>query len=139
MGIMSIMMLSCENTDCLSFSRNYLIIQFLDSSNVKKNIEVDYITATGSPFIFYSDTTFNQVALPINTELSQTTYIFGNTDDSTDTLSVGYIQRQRLISESCGFELQYQNLQILGTSFPEAVLQFEELNLLNNVDVKIYH
>ena len=136
---MSIMMLSCENTDCLSFSRNYLIIQFLDSSNVKKNIEVDYITATGSPFLFYSDTVFNQVALPINTEQSQTTYIFGNTDNSTDTLSVGYIQRQRLISETCGFELQYQNLQILGTSFPEAVLQFEELNLLNNVDVKIYH
>jgi hypothetical protein len=133
------MMLSCENTDCLSFSRNYLIIQFLDSVNVRKNIEVDYITATGSPFIFYSDTAFNQVALPINTELSQTTFIFGNTDNSTDTLSVGYIQRQRLISETCGFELQYQNLQILGTSFPEAVLQFEELNLLNNVDVKIYH
>lgn len=139
MAMISVVMLSCENTDCISFSRDYLIVQFLDSANAKKNIEVDYVTAIGSPFIFYSDTAFNLIALPINTELSQTTFVFGNTDSSTDTLAVGYIQRQRLVSPDCGFELQYQDLEILGTSFPEAVLQFEELNLLNNVDVKIYH
>jgi hypothetical protein len=138
-AIIAVLVLSCENTDCISFSRDYIIVQFLDSANAKKNIQVDYITAIGSPFIFYSDTTLNLVALPLDTEQSLTTFIFAETDKNIDTLSIGYVQQQRLISETCGFELQYRNLEILATSFPEAVLQFPELNLLNNTDVKIYH
>ncbi|MBR9997482.1 MAG: hypothetical protein KFF73_00860 [Cyclobacteriaceae bacterium] len=131
--------MSCENNVCISFSRDYLIVQFLDSTETRKNIEIDYITALGSEYIFYSDTSLNRIGLPINTGESQTAFIFRNVNSRTDTLVVGYSQQQRLISPSCGFELQYRQLQVLNTSFPGSTVQFDELNILNDTDIKIYH
>ncbi len=129
----------CENTDCITFSRNYVIIDFLDSTGVRKDTTFSYITAEGSNVIFYSDTTLYKYALPINTDESETTFIFHGTDNITDTLQVGYLRRQRLISEDCGFELQFRQLEIIRSSFPDAISMNKDLNILYETDIRIYH
>jgi len=129
----------CENTDCITFSRNFVIVDFLDSTGIRKDTTFNYITAVGSKVIFYSDTTLYRYALPINTDESETTFLFHGINDVTDTLQVGYTRRQRLISEDCGFELQFRQLEIIHSSFPEAVSLKNDLNILNETDIRIYH
>lgn len=129
----------CENTDCITFSRNYVIIDFLDSAGIKKDTTFNYITAVGSNVLFYSDTTVYKYALPINTAASETTFIFQGINEVTDTLQVGYSPIQRLISEDCGFELQFRQFEIIHTSFPNAISLNNYLNILNETDIRIYH
>ena len=129
----------CENTDCITFSRNFVIIDFLDSTGIRKDTTFSYITAVGSNLIFYSDTTLYKYALPINTEESTTTFLFHGINDVTDTLQVGYTRKQRLISEDCGFELQFRQVEIIHSSFPDAISLKNDLNILNETDIRIYH
>jgi hypothetical protein len=129
----------CENTDCITFSRNFVIVDFLDSTGTRKDITFNSITAAGSDVIFYSDTTLYKYLLPINTEEPETTFFFYGTNGVTDTLQVGYQRRQRLISEDCGFELQFRNLEIIHSSFPEAESLGNDLNILYDTDIRIYH
>ena len=129
----------CENTDCITFSRNFVIIDFLDSTGIRKDTTFSYITAVGSNLIFYSDTTLYKYALPINTEESTTTFLFHGINDVTDTLQVGYTRKQRLISEDCGFELQFRQVEIIHSSFRDAISLKNDLNILNETDIRIYH
>jgi len=116
-----------------------VIVDFLDSTNVRKDTTFSYITAAGSNVIFYSDTTLYKYALPINTDEDETTFLFQNLNGEMDTLQVGYQRRQRLISEDCGFELQFRQLKIIHSSFPEAVSLGNDLNILYDTDIRIYH
>jgi hypothetical protein len=129
---------ACENTDCITFSRNYIIVQFLDSANNKKDTTFSYITALRSNVIFYSDTTLDTYLLPINTNGSETTFIFGGANNDSDTLQVGYSPRERLISEECGFELQIREVEILYSSFPDVNPLQNQLSTLNEIDIEIY-
>jgi len=129
----------CENTDCITFSRNFVIVDFLDSTNVRKDTTFSYITAAGSNLIFYSDTTLYKYALPIDTDKDETTFLFQSLNGEMDTLQVGYQRRQRLISEDCGFELQFRQLEIIHSSFPGAVSLGNDLNILYDTDIRIYH
>jgi len=129
---------ACENTDCITFSRNFIVVQFLDSADNKKDTTFSYITASSSNVIFYKDTTLSTYALPINTNRSETTYIFVGINNVMDTLQVGYISGQRLISEDCGFELQLRQIEILYSSFPNVIALQNQLSTLNEIDIEIY-
>ena len=129
---------ACENKDCITFSRDAVVVQFLDSANNKKDTTFSVVTSIGSNFVFYSDTTLSTYLLPVNTSESQTTFLF-TSNNTTDTLQIGYVRRQRFISEDCGFELQFRAVEILYTSFPNAISQNNDLSTLNETNIEIYH
>ena len=115
-----------------------MVVQFLDSADNKKDTTFNYITAINANVLFYRDTSLSTYVLPLNTNESETTFIFEGINNHTDTLQVGYIPRQRLISEDCGFELQIRQFDILYTSFTNAVSLQNQLSTLNEIDIKIY-
>jgi len=130
---------ACENKDCITFSRDAVVVQFLDSANNKKDTTFSVVTSIGSNFVFYSDTTLSTYLLPVNTSESQTTFLFKSNNNETDTLQIGYERRQRFISEDCGFELQFRVVEILYTSFPNAISLNNDLSTLNETNIEIYH
>lgn len=132
-------LISCDTTDCISFSTRVLVVEFLDdSTGVAIQRDVEFITSTESSVIFYGDTTLSVYYLPVNTEKDRTTFLFFNPDSSVDTLEIGYDRSERLISKDCGIELQFKNIRIIDTSFDHAVSLENELSRLNEENVKIY-
>jgi len=131
--------ISCENTDCITFSTRIVIVDFLDSATGSpESREFEIITATESSVIFYGDTSLSKLYLPVNTEKDQTTFIFYNPDNSIDTLEVGYIRKERLISEDCGFEIQFKNIEIIYSTFGNVISLENELSRLYDENIKIY-
>ncbi len=137
--IFPIGILSCDNTDCITFGTNTVRIQFLDSASNPKSKSFSFIASTDSEFVFYSDTTFSTCIVPVNTSETSTTFLFGNPDNSIDSITVGYDRRQKLISETCGFELKFNNIRILSTTFEHALSLENDLSLLNETNIEIYH
>ena len=131
--------ISCDTTDCISFSTRVLIVEFLDDSTgnpVQK--DVGLITSTESSVIFYGDTTLSIFYLPVNTDKEWTTFLFFNPDSTVDTLEVAYDKSERLISKDCGFELKFENIRIIDTTFDQVISLENELSRLNEENIKIY-
>lgn len=130
----------CETTDCITYSSRFVSVQFLDSTTSNpKAIEFSLITAIDSEVTYYSDTLLSQYYLPVNTDLEHTTFLFLNLDNSIDTLSLIYDKKERLISEVCGFDLLFSNIEIENTTFNEAESLGNDLSRLNEENIKIYH
>ena len=130
---------SCDTTECISFSTRTVVVEFLDSAtNSSKYQDFELITATESQVLFYSDTSLSVYYLPVNTEKEETTFIFLNSDNSIDTLHIGYDKRVRLISKDCGYELQFKNIEIIYTTFKNAISLENELSRLNEENIKIF-
>lgn len=130
----------CETTDCITFSSRFVSVQFLDTATSNpKAIEFSLITAIDSEVIFYSDTLSSQYYLPVNTDSEQTTFLFLNIDNSIDTLSLIYDKKEKLISEDCGFDLLFNNVEIEFTTFNKAESLGNDLSRLNEENIKIYH
>jgi hypothetical protein len=88
---------------------------------------------------YYSDTLLSQYYLPVNTDSEHTTFLFLNLDNSIDTLSLIYDKKEMLISEDCGFDLLFNNIEIENTTFNEAESLGNDLSRLNEGNIKIYH
>jgi hypothetical protein len=135
----SYIFISCDTTDCITFSTRVVVIDFLDSAtNTSKNVDFELITAIESPVLFYGDTTISRCFLPVNTEKEETTFLFVNPDSSIDTLQIGYDKTIRLISQDCGFEFQFKNILILKTTYDNAISLENELSRLNEENIKIF-
>lgn len=131
--------ISCDDTDCITFSTRTLIIDFLDAETGDPlSRSFDWITATESGVLFYGDTTLSTLYLPINTDQAQTTFLFSNPDNSLDTLEIGYLKTERLISKDCGFELQFKNIEVISTTFGNVVIVKNELSRLNEQNIEIF-
>ena len=130
---------ACETTDCITFNTRFVIVDFLDSATGdSKSRQFDLITAQESQIIFYSDTSLSTYYLPVNTELEQTRFLFLNPDQTIDTLDVSYDKSLILISKDCGYDMEFKNLGIIGTSFDSAVSLENELSRLNEENIKIF-
>ena len=79
----------------------------------------------------------NSFDLPVNPGIDSTVFLFGNHDESIDTLILRYRRTTRLISETCGFEQKFTSLDASST-FPDIEVITNKLDRLNEQDVKIY-
>ena len=130
---------SCDTTDCITFSTRVVVVEFLDSAtNSSKNVELELITAIESPVAFYNDTTVSKCYLPVNTEKEETTFLFVNQDNTIDTLHIEYDKTIRLISRDCGYEFQFKNIEIVNTTYENAISLGNELSRLNDENIKIF-
>jgi hypothetical protein len=101
-------------------------------------VDFELITALESQVFFYADTSLSICYLPVNTDSGHTDFLFFNLDGSIDTLSVGYDKTERLISKDCGFELQFKNIEIINTTYENAISLENELSRINEENIKIY-
>lgn len=132
-------LISCDTTDCISFSTRVIVVDFLDSTNENPVIQnFELVSAIDSDVIFYGDTSLSTFYLPVNTDKNKTTFLFYNSDNTIDTLEVGYKKTERLISEDCGFEFQFTNIVIIYSTFKNAFSLENELSRLNEENIKIF-
>ena len=131
--------ISCDTTDCISFSTRIVVVDFLDAeTGNSESRDFDLITSAESSVLFYGDTTLSTLYLPVNTDKDNTTFLFFNPDNTIDTLEIGYVRTERLISKDCGLELVFKNIEIIYTTFDNAVSLENELSRLNEENIKIF-
>ena len=116
-----------------------MVVDFLDAeTGNSESRDFDLITSTESSVLFYGDTTLSTLYLPVNTDKDNTTFLFFNPDNTIDTLEIGYVRTERLISKDCGLELVFKNIEIIYTTFDNAVSLENELSRLNEENIKIF-
>jgi len=158
---------SCKNEDCVSIYNNYLLIDFikadtLDSGTIEFNpIDTVFytITAVGSDSVFYDSTdVVKSLILPVNPSSGYTSFRLQMIDSiRTDTISfdpimtvkryyvnptphvisVSYNRKEKIISEDCGVEISYTNLNIDETTFPVTHMVDNKLSRFNEVNIEI--
>lgn len=159
---------SCANEDCVSVFNNYLLVGFiktdtLESGQIEFN-ELDTlfysVTAIGNDTIFYDKNDIvSTLVLPVDPASGLTSFRLEMIDSIRyDTLSlepieidtiyyvnpiphtitVSYDRRQRVISENCGVEIAYINLEVEETSFPTTNLAENKLSRFNEVNIEVF-
>ncbi len=132
----------CSGPECVSFATNIIVIQFLDSANNSQQVDILNISAMGTEVSFYNDTTVSKLFLPVDSENTNTTFLF-NFPEGSETLEVGYSRNINLISQDCGFEFLLNDLEVNDASFPGAMVTNPEISTLivnskNRKNIEIY-
>lgn len=159
---------SCQDEDCVSISNNDFLIGFVNADTLESGkieyTSVDTlfykVTAEGNDSVFYDWRTRSLTfALPLNPSSDVTTFHLEMLDsirydtlsldpltiDTTmyvnpmlQTISISYDQRQRIISEDCGVEISYINLNVDEVSFSSTEIIEDKLSRFNEVNLEIY-
>jgi hypothetical protein len=133
-------LLACEdNTDCSSLTQSLVKVQFLTEKSpapflgfeaVYPKIRPDSLI-TGTPL-------FNTLYdFPVNPGAEFTTYYFEG-PGVLDSLTLGYTVQYAVISELCGVEVLYQDLQVLHHTFDSVAVISPRFNRLTELNLEIY-
>ena len=159
---------SCQNEDCVSVFNNNLLVDFIKADTLESGeIEFHQIdtlfysvTAEGNDSVFYDkNTILSTLTLPVNPAMGLTTFKLEMIDSirydtlsfdpividtiysvnpTPHTITVSYRRAQRVISENCGVEIIYINLNIDEISFPTTNLVDDKLSRLNEVNIEVF-
>jgi len=166
MSVVPLFFLSCEREDCISTNTNQLKIEVKKEEGGEANIMyIDSIKAIGNDSVFYKSTSMQIFRFPLNPSSEMTEIVFYHayylydTISKTplqvelkeekhfvDTLMLSYKRTQKVISEECGVQQRYSQLQIEKTTFNggkgtkviNAVLEID-LGNKNNTNIEIYN
>jgi len=159
---------SCQNEDCVSSFNNHLLVGFinldtLEDGSIDENpLDTMFyeVIARGNDSIFYSpDTLMSIITLPVDPSQDFSTFELYMVDSiaydtvSVDPLklqkiyyknpnphkiSVSYRRRTKVISEDCGIEIQYLNLNVDEITFSDTELVEDKLSRFNEVNIEVY-
>jgi len=159
---------SCANEDCVSVFNNDLLVGFIKADTLASGQiefhEADTlfysITAIGNDTIFYDSTNIaSTFVLPVNPADDLTTFRFEVIDSIRydtltfdpieietiyyvnpipHTITVSYDRKHRIISEDCGTEIAYINLNIEEISFSTTNLAEDKLSRFNEVNIEVF-
>jgi hypothetical protein len=152
---------SCQNEDCVSTFNNEMLIGFYDADTLEngdvviqeKDTIFYSVVADGNDSIFYDvDTIVSVVTLPVDPGADMTAFEFYMIDSvSIDTLSmdplefevtifprkepyflqVSYRKITQVISEECGVEIGFVNLEVDDSTFPAYEIDSDRLSRFN--------
>lgn len=129
----------CLNeADCLITGTNQVKIAFKNASNAARVIAFNSITVSGLSEPIIQNATVSSVQLPVNPELSEAVFTF-TFEDRVETMRLTYKIRAEVISPDCGVLLNYENLEVVDTSFELYSVVTNQL-LINapvNVEIRI--
>lgn len=160
---------SCQNEDCVSTFNNYLLVGFFERDTledgtinvIEKDTTFFAVMAIGNDSIFYdADTLASTFTLPVDPANEETLFQFYTIDsiaydtlnlsplevvityypnDVPDILGVRYDRATRVITEDCGVEIAFVNLEIEEVSFKDYNLSNGRLSRFNleNEEVNI--
>lgn len=128
-----------DEPDCISKTTNFVNLKFYNlENNTADTITVNALNVLGSDSTLVAEQDIVQVRLPLKPDQKQSTFIF-DSELGIDTLILSYQASARLVSEDCGIETVYANLDYIRNDF-------DSINVVNKVliedvteDVKIYN
>ena len=135
----------CGEEDCLSNFTSLVSIQFINTVDERPVPIYNYVYAIG----FNETILFNEVepshtfVLPVNPGAEATSYVFSN-ETLSDTLTLTYTRRARVLSSKCDLEHRFLDLKAHSdprlTTFDSLIV---EKNVLSNptaeINVKIFN
>lgn len=151
---------SCANEDCISIANNYYLVGFFDSepNSSGENPAIDTmfysVKADGNDVVFYTpDTTVSVLSLPVNPAADNTSFELTMLDSITydelnnpiyhinpnpHQITVSYRRNERIITEDCGVEISYTNLDVEEITFQDTVVINNKLSRLNEVNIEVF-
>ena len=116
--IILLMTAACLNEpDCYQLNNQFIGISFKKLSN--STTDTVFVTGLGTvepPLLFYADTAFTRLTLPLNYFQDETTYFFQD-PDTTRFLRLGYISQAQFVSDDCGERFVLTQLRVFDHSF----------------------
>jgi hypothetical protein len=155
-------LVSCQTENCLSTFNNYLLVGFVKTDTLEDGTvayaEADTmfysVTAVGNDSVFYDPgDEGSSFVLPVNPAENFTSFRFEILDsiayDSLDNreiyyvnptprvLTVGYRRSERIITEDCGIEISFTQLQINESDFRDSLIN-NSLSRFNKVNIEVF-
>ena len=109
---------SClDEPECYHLNNDLIGISFKKTENL--GADTFAIAAMGTvepPLLFFTDTIFTKVFLPLNYFQDETTFFF-ETAETTHTLRLRYVSQAQFVSEDCGEKFVLSNMRVSEHSF----------------------
>ncbi|MDX1629666.1 MAG: DUF6452 family protein [Fulvivirga sp.] len=130
---------ACDDPDCVSdFSDEIHVSFFKMEENQRDTIFINSITATNDSSVVGS-ALLTSVVLPADPNRSEATFIFNTREYGIDTLTLSYTNGARLISEDCGVEQFFSDLEVARSDFDSTSVINQVLVEQINEDIRIYN
>lgn len=132
--------LACDdNTDCSSLTRNLVKVRLLSESDTPPLLLYEGIYPKTRPDSLISGTPLYNTLyeFAVNPGEASTTYYFEG-PGILDSLTLGYSLQYTVISELCGVEVLYQDLQVVAHTFDSVALISPSFNRLTELNLEIY-
>ncbi len=128
-----------DEPDCVTTTSDFVNVRFYKvSTNEIDTLLLSRLTAMGSDSVLNDQDTVTSVRLPLNPQEGRATYYF-ESQYGMDTLVLIYNLGARLISEDCGVEILYSQIDYLSQSF-------DSVSVVNQVpseeiteDIQVYN
>ena len=136
-GLLLLLFGACLNDpECLVTATTEVKISFL-KGKADSLLNIDMVTASGTDSIFYENDSTAHLTLPINPRKSISTFKIHH-NGQIDSLQVGYVAQNLIISPSCGAFINYINLTVNASSFANVHVVTNQLStsVKSNIEVK---
>ena len=136
---------SCDEPDCVSEFDNQIKISFFDlSQNEAEALYINKLTVIGESESESIDLIVDQaevggVIVPADPATSEITVVFNTREYVLDTLVLSYTNGSRLISEECGFELIFSELDYIRSDFDSIRVRNRILAEPINENIRVYN
>jgi hypothetical protein len=133
-------LLACEdNTDCSSLTRNLVKVRLESESSPPPLLLYEGIYPKTRPDSLITGTPLYNTLyeFAVNPGEPSTTYYFEG-PGILDSLTLGYTVQYAVISELCGVEVLYQDLQVLAHTFDSVAIISPSFNRLTELNLEIY-
>lgn len=137
----SVVVYSCDEPDCFSQVTNVAQLSFFSiETNTRDTLVYDSINVIGLPLPLLDTTTsITGLFVPLNPGEPATRLLFSRLGNH-DTLTISYQRRSRFISEDCGLEIIYADLEAEAAAFDSiAVLNPILIEESNEDNIRIYN
>lgn len=143
--IFIILSFGCGEEDCLSNYTSTVTLQFINTADETPNPIYNQVYALGFEEIILvnQENPAHTFVLPVNPGADAISYVFRN-ETMTDTLTLSYLRRARVLSSNCDLEHRFINLNIHPdpelTTFDSLVIEKNVLTIPSaEVNVKIFN
>jgi Family of unknown function (DUF6452) len=140
LGILIILFSACLNEpDCIVTSSTDVKMSLHKiTSDSARAVEFAYILVSGTDTVFYENDSVTSVVVPVNPNATQTMFRFFY-ESKIDTLVLSYTRQTKVISPPCGAFNYFQNLKVVSSTFPEALVINPQLSTsaAPNVTIKL--
>lgn len=131
----------CGNDFSTSFNIGFFTIVNIGTDSaetVNDTIAFKSIYATtNSDSLFVENDTIFSLDLTIDPSSTETTYIF-DSSEGVDTISIGYVQRPRLISELCDPILSISQFDTLNFTYDSLIILNTTLRKSNGQTIQVF-
>ena len=128
----------------------FKVTEFEDSVSVEQpSVIFLRVFAIGNEdSLFYANIARTDITLRVDPDAPFTSFVIETLDSTsiqdsvqifTDTLTVEYTRRQRLISEDCGPEQLYVDFQIQSTTYDSVNLFVDQLRISNDRCIEVFN